>query len=132
MSESRILDSEGHLNLFMNDEDPEAMLIVMNIIHGRTRQVPRRVDLDMLTKIAVLVDYLECHEAIEPFSDMWIDHLKKKIAVNYSRALIQWLCISYIFRKETQFKAVTRTAIRHIKGPMQTLGLPIREGVVGE
>ena len=108
------------------------MLIVMNIIHGRTRRVPRFVDLDMLTRLAVLVDYLECHEVIEPFSDRWIDDLKGSITVTYSKVLIQWLCISLIFRKACQFKAVTRTAIRQTKGPIQTLGLPIRESVVGE
>ena len=132
MSESHTLNSEGRVDFLMDDEDPEAMLIIMNVIHGRTRQVPRCVDLDMLTKIAVLVDYLECHEAIEPFSDMWIDDLKGSIAVTYSNALIQWLCISLIFQKESQFSAMTRTAIRQTKGPIQTLGLPIREGMVGE
>ena len=132
MSESHTLRSEGCVDFRMNDKDPEAMLIVMNVIHGRTRQVPRCIDLDMLTKIAVLVDYLECYEAIEPFSDRWIDGLKWKIAVTYSKALIQWLCISLIFHKEGQFMAITRTAIRQTKGPIQTLGLPIPGGVVGE
>jgi hypothetical protein len=108
------------------------MLIVMNIIHGRTRRVPPFVDLDMLTRLAVLVDYLDCHEVIEPFSDRWIDDLKGSITVIYSKLLIQWLCISLIFRKACQFKAVTRTAIRQAKSPIQTLGLPIRESVVGE
>lgn len=132
MSESHTLSSEGRMNFLMNDEDPEAMLIIINVTHGRTRQIPRCVDLDMLTKIAVLVDYLECHEVIEPFSDMWIDDLKGSIAVTYSKALIQWLCISLIFHKESQFTVMTRTAIRQSKGPIQTLSLPIRESVVDE
>lgn len=130
MLESHILSSQGHVEFRMDIEDLEAMLIVMNIVHGRTRQVPRHIDLDMLTRVAVLVDYLECHEVIELFSDRWIDDLKGGITTTYSEALIQWLCISLIFRKACQFKAVTHTAIRQTKGPIDTLGLPIRESVV--
>jgi hypothetical protein len=76
MLEGHTLSSQGHVEFRMDEKDSEAMLLVMNIIHGRARRVPRSVDLDVLTRLAVLVDYLECHEAIEPFSDRWIDDLK--------------------------------------------------------
>ena len=131
MTESHTLSSEGRVDLVMKDADSEAMLIIMNIIHVRTRQVPRSIDLHMLTRIAVLVDYLECHEAIEPFSDVWIEKLQKNMATVYSKQLIQWLCISLVFRKEEHFTALTRRAIRQAQGPIETLGLPIRESVVG-
>lgn len=70
MLQSRILNFEGRVNLFMNDEALQAMLFIMNVIHGRTRQGLRFVVLDMLTKIAVLVDYLKRHEAVEAFLDV--------------------------------------------------------------
>ena len=75
---------------------PEAMVIVLNIIHGRASQVPRVVDLDMLTKLAVIVDYLECHEVVELFSDRWVDNMKGKMPSTYSNELIQWLCVTFI------------------------------------
>lgn len=131
MSESHALNSDGRVDLPMEDGDPEIMLIVMNVIHGRTRKVPRHIDFDMLTRMAILVDYLECHESIEPFSDMWINNLISTMTVTYSKALIQWLCISLVFRKDIEFKALTCTAIRQANGPIDTLGLPIRESVVG-
>ena len=132
MLESTTLRSEGRVDFPMQDEDPDAMLIIMHIIHGRTHQVPRSVSLDLLTKIATSVDYLECLDLIEPFADGWINALKKGAAATYSKALIQWLCVSLIFRKENLFAALTRTAIRQAKGPIQTLGLPIRDSIVGE
>jgi hypothetical protein len=132
MLESQALRSQGHVEFCMDEQDPGAMLIVLNIIHGRTSQVPRTVDLDTLTKLAVMVDYLECHEAVEPFSDRWVDNLKGDIPTTCSNELIQWLCISLTFHKQIQFQAVTRTAIRLSRGVIQTLGLPIRESVVGE
>lgn len=132
MLESTTLRFEGRVDFPMQDEDPEAMLIIMNIIHGRRRQVPRSVSLDLLTKIATSVDYLECLEMVEPYSDKWISALLKNVATTYSKALIQWLCVSLTFRKEGLFTALTRIIIRQAKGPMQTLDLPIRGSVVGE
>jgi len=43
--------------------DEEALLILMNIIHGHTQEVPRTVDLELLTRMAEIVDYYELHEA---------------------------------------------------------------------
>jgi hypothetical protein len=130
--ESHTLNTHGHVEFRILGQDPQAMLIVMNIIHGRTRLVPRKVDLDELTGLAILVDYLDCHEAVEPFSDAWIDQLKGTIPSTYSKKLIQWLCISLIFRKESEFTALTRTAMLKAKGPIETLELPIRSAVVGK
>jgi hypothetical protein len=99
--ESHTLTTNGYVELRITDQDPQAMLIVMNIIHGRTRLVPRKVDLDTLTVFAILVDYLDCLEVVEPFSDPWINQLKSSIPSTYSKKLIQWLCISLIFKKES-------------------------------
>jgi hypothetical protein len=40
--------------------DAEAVQILMDIIHGRTRSVLKAPSLEMLAKIAVLVGYYEC------------------------------------------------------------------------
>jgi hypothetical protein len=132
MLESQTLRFRGHVEFCMDEQDPEAMVIVLNIIHGKSRQVPKVVDLDMLTKLAVIVDYLECLEVVEPYSDKWVDNLKGDIPATYSNELIQWHCISLVFRKKLEFKAVTSTAIRYSKSAIQTLGLPIRERLVGK
>jgi hypothetical protein len=128
LAESCTLQSKGHVELPMDGQGLSETLIVMNIIHNRNRQVPPNVNLDTLTKIAVLVDYLECHEAIEPFSDMWIAQLEMFTGIpnDYSRALVQWLCISLVFDKPTIFNPTSFTVINHATGPIETLGLPIR------
>lgn len=53
-------------------------LILMMILHGRTRAVPRKISSKRLSEMAVLVDYYECYEAVEVFSDMWIDALEHR------------------------------------------------------
>jgi len=67
--EGQRLRIEGSTELALGDDDPDAFEILLNIIHGLTRKVPRSVTLDMLTKLAVLINYYQMHEAVELFSD---------------------------------------------------------------
>lgn len=50
--------------------DAEAMTIILNIIHGRHREVPRSLSLETLAKFAIVVDYYEFHEVVELFVDI--------------------------------------------------------------
>lgn len=43
----------------------EAFLIFLNVLHLRNLQVPRVVSLEMMAKIAALIDFYECQEAID-------------------------------------------------------------------
>lgn len=43
--------------ILAQDWDEKALLVLTNIIHGQTRPVPRRVTLEFLAKMTVLVDY---------------------------------------------------------------------------
>ena len=64
-------DEDGLLTWRVGDlVDPGVFITVMNVIHGRNRDVPRVVDLESLAKIAVVTDYLMCHESMEVFSDL--------------------------------------------------------------
>ncbi|KAH7117538.1 hypothetical protein B0J11DRAFT_582945 [Dendryphion nanum] len=125
LTEGNTLRTQRHLELAMKEQDPEAALIVMNIIHGRSRQVPPLISVIMLTKIAVLVDYIQCHEAIEPFSDKWIDNMEENVPKTYCRELVHWICISYVFEKLSIFRAVTQTALLHATRPVELINLPI-------
>lgn len=73
MLESHTLTTEGHVDIHMKDQDARTMDIVMNIIHGRYRHVQfagHWLDVNGMTRLAVLVDYLECHEAVEPLMNI--------------------------------------------------------------
>jgi len=113
--------------------DHEAFAIVVDIIHGRNRRVPRSVSLEMLAKISVVVDDLSCFEAVEVFSKMWITELKGSLPSTYCRDLVLWILISSVFRDDTGtiLTSATRTAVLHSQGEIDTLGLPIRHDIVG-
>ncbi|KAF2258087.1 hypothetical protein CC78DRAFT_572744 [Lojkania enalia] len=111
-----------------NRDADEAFLILMNILHLRNRQVPRTLSLELLAKIAVLIDYYECSEAVEVFSDLWTSRLKKTVDIPnlFTRDLVLWLCVSWVFRMPVQFEQVTRVAItQSIDETFDTLELPI-------
>lgn len=130
--ESETLHLKGHVEFRMGEQNKDAMLIILNIIHGRSREVPRAVDQDMLTELAVIVDYLDCLEVVEPFSDRWVENLRHDVPMTITNDLIQWLCISLVFRRRSEFKIITLAAIRLSRDAVQTLGLPIPESVVGK
>ncbi|KAI9781704.1 MAG: hypothetical protein M1816_002200 [Peltula sp. TS41687] len=129
--EGNTLRSAGSLEVPLPGDDPAAMLILMNIIHGRTRKVPRLVDLETLTRLAILIDYYQFHEAVEVFSDMWVDGLKEQLPRAYTKDLVRWICVSWVLRKPREFGQVTRTAQRQAKGVVATYGLPIPDSIVG-
>lgn len=123
--------------------DPAAAILVMDMLHGRGRKVPRAVELETLARVAVVVDALRALEAVEAYADRWFDALLPpplggrggSPAVGgdeYGRDLVLWLYASYVFRRADVFQRVTRTAVLRSDGPVRSLGLNIREGIISE
>ncbi|KAG4440179.1 hypothetical protein IFR05_004324 [Cadophora sp. M221] len=76
------------------------MKILLDVVHGRNRRVPRKISLRMLAVIAVLADKYQMVEVLESFSDSWIDKLKAKleyITVEDERLIFRWMGISWVF-----------------------------------
>ena len=130
-TESVSISADGSRCISANDWDPEAFLILMHIIHGRNRHVPRVVSLELLAKIAVLVDYYNCMEAVEVFAEIWLPGLRSQLLAQDGRELILWLCVSWVFGYAEVFTAMTSIALRQCQEPLPTLGLPILQ-VVGK
>lgn len=114
------------------DWDPDAMAILMNVIHGRHWKVPKRVDVEKLVNIAVLVDYYKCHEVMEVFVEKWTTNVEGEISERYCRELVLWIAIGRLFNRADIFSQATKMAILYSQGPIQTLDLPIPQHVVGK
>jgi hypothetical protein len=112
--------------------DKEALLLLMNIIHGQTQKVALEVDLVVLAKIATLVDYYKCHKAVHFFATIWINQLGTPLPSSYERDLLLRLFVSYVFSDERAFQKLTKTIIYESRGPIHTLGLAIPEEIIGE
>jgi hypothetical protein len=141
---NRVLKKNGWMESSWNSEnrcfyvsaedwDEEAFIVLMNIFHLRNDKVPRTVTLEILAKIAILVDYYECGESIGLFMDVWVADLRAKtpIPTTYCRDLILWMWVSWAFRLSDLFKQTTAVAIKQCTEPVRNLGLPIPAWITG-
>lgn len=67
---------DGLYHVTVEDWDMEALLVLLNILHHRNRRVPRTISLELLAKLVVLIDYYECAEALELFTERWVGDLR--------------------------------------------------------
>ena len=128
--ETTALGSGKPCILTVREWDLDAFVILMNIIHGHNDEVPRCIKLEMLAKIAVLVDYYKCLPTVKPFWLTWAPKLP--IPACYSRDLILWLWASWAFCEEDKFRTVSTIVVETSRGPIRTLGLPIPESVISK
>jgi hypothetical protein len=110
--EGSTLESKGKVEISLPDEESDLFAILLNIIHGRTKQVPRRIDLVQLTKLSILVDKYQMQEVVGVFAEIWIDALKANLPKDHTEDLLSWLCISWVFVDGAIFQKVTEILMR--------------------
>jgi hypothetical protein len=121
-----IRGSDGMFHTRAEGWDAEAFLIVMRVIHLQNRQVPKAVSLELMTKIAVIVDFYEFEEAVEGWTDRWLALLlRSPVPQRYCRDVVLWICIARIFGLRNEYRASTEVVIRHATGNINTMELPI-------
>ncbi|KAE8309380.1 hypothetical protein BDV41DRAFT_580579 [Aspergillus transmontanensis] len=116
---------KGSVEITAESWDIEALLILLRAIHGQQYLVPRKLTLEMLAKVAVLVDYYDCKESVYIWSTIWIDALEEKIPKTYSRDLLLWLWVSWVFQLPAQFKESTSTVMSWSDGWIDSLEFPV-------
>lgn len=136
--EGQQLKSKGFVVMRVTCSNLQALLILLNIIHCRNREVPRSVDLELLCEIAVLVDYYGFHEATEAFSEIWINKIECLIPETaahddtHIRKLTEYIWISIVFNDSALFKKVTSKSIHLSRDLMPCFGLPIPAELMGK
>lgn len=115
--------------------DSGALYILLNVLHGRIRQVPKEVSLEMLGKVAILVDYYKCHEAFEIFASMWIDGLTGPTGLGprrYGKDSMTWLFVSWVFQRKDMFQNMVRLALVNASDPIETMQFPLPEALISK
>ncbi|KAF5010214.1 hypothetical protein FDECE_3626 [Fusarium decemcellulare] len=115
----------GHRQVRASDWDPEAFILLLNIIHGHHREVPKQIDLRMLAKLSIIVDYYECHESMDVYADIWLKHLQDELPRTYGGDCMLWLLISWVFSREDIFESMVALALRSSKQLIEAKDLPI-------
>lgn len=114
------------------DWDVEALLLLMRVIHGRNLAVPEYIGLEMLAKVAVLVDYYKCYESVDILRRFWIAALRPSMPSTYGRDLVLWLFIAWVFTEDDVFRIATKNICNTMTDTFATLGLPIPQTIVGQ
>ncbi|KAL3434217.1 hypothetical protein BDV09DRAFT_204892 [Aspergillus tetrazonus] len=128
--ESTTYLQKGFVEINADGWDIEALLIMLRIVHCQSSDVPRKLTLEMLAKVAVLADYYHCRKALEFFTDTWINALDETIPTTNSRDLIIWLWVAWYFHLPAKFKEATSTVMTLSNDRIDNLGLPIPEDVI--
>ncbi|CAG8977433.1 hypothetical protein HYALB_00007765 [Hymenoscyphus albidus] len=110
--------AKGKAVVPLPDDDPFAMTILINLIHHNHRKVPRTVDLDTMTNIAILADKYELTEVLYTNSELWLKDLKKTVPVSLTQDLLPWLSIACVFNMAPEFKHLTRIATLESSGDL--------------
>jgi hypothetical protein len=107
-------DKNGQYHLTASGWDAEAFKIMLDVFHLRYRQIPRKLSLDLLAKVAMLVDYYRCWEAFDLLGPLWIEAARKnsEVPVTYERDVLLWLLIAWVFKAPEEFARTTAIAVR--------------------
>jgi len=133
-SESRKKD-DGFYHVGTEGWDPEALVIFLNILHLRYRQVPKSLSLELLAKVAQLVDYYRCWEAFDLIADVWVTQMRKThpVPLKYSRELMLWMLISWVFKLDMEFRITTLRALRQSdEESIRDMEFAIPPAIIGE
>ncbi|WKT52619.1 hypothetical protein QSH57_003133 [Fusarium oxysporum f. sp. vasinfectum] len=111
--------------------DVQAFEVVLKIIHGKPRGVPKIAELDLLSKIASIVDDLECYDALSFCTDIWLwSHgAFCKLPETMDKTLAQLILVSFVFANKDIFQRCIQRAARYTCEGMPTFDLPIRADI---
>ncbi|KAF4416342.1 hypothetical protein FACUT_12638 [Fusarium acutatum] len=126
--ESRLND-QGLYELQASEWDAEALVILLDIIHGHHREVPKRISVETLSHIAIIVDYYGCHEIMELVFAAWVSYLGPAEEF-VKQDPLRWLFISWVFRQESLFTTATKMLLLYDNGKY-VVDLPIPQPILG-
>ncbi|OBS28428.1 hypothetical protein FPOA_02366 [Fusarium poae] len=110
--------------------DPEALGIVLRIMHASNQNLPDNVTLEMLVSIGKIVDDLQCHEALSFFVKVWTSRIGQPIPHYMCKSLIQWIFVASVFKFDEYLRKATRVALMDSTGHIDSLGLPIISDII--
>ncbi|KAK6716625.1 hypothetical protein SNK04_007578 [Fusarium graminearum] len=125
-------DSSGVHRITASDWDHRALKIVLSIMHGYHRDVPRSLDFYMLVKVAMIVNYYDCLESVEVYTDLWLQHFEYDLPDTYGRDCILYLFLSWVFSKPVMFERMTQLAFRHSQKLIEVEDFPLPADILEE
>ncbi|GKU20859.1 unnamed protein product [Fusarium langsethiae] len=94
--------------------DPVAFVIVLDAVHGRYNDIPEKINVGLLARIAAIVDYYELHESLRLISNLWMKNLcdSYKMPTKFSNNSLMWLYIAWVFSKRDVLSPMSKLLLR--------------------
>ena len=129
----------SQLSLPLPDDNADALIIILNILHDRNRQVPKRIPLSTLAHLSILADKYQILESIETFVSFWVTdrEIQKSLPSTSGPSLYPWLSIAWVFHLPLEFKQLTRIVMHESKSDISVeqhegYDLPIPELLISK
>lgn len=134
--EGRELAQNGIVDISLPDDDPDALKIILQIVHVRHRDVPQKIVMDLMLKVLILADKYQMVGCLAGYTKSWlqgigIDPDEDEPEPDEDK-LIGWLTISWILELPAHFRFTTLALILENKGDVAELleELPIPQSLI--
>ncbi|KAM0551757.1 hypothetical protein ACHAPJ_008325 [Fusarium lateritium] len=108
--------------------NPQALVVVLSVLHGRLRQVPRIISIKFFVDITIIAEYYRCEEAMQFCAEVWYANAYKPLET-FCKKSIMWLYIAWVFPWPDLFSTMTKLALKHSQDldTVKTKDLPVAE-----
>lgn len=99
------------------EDDPESMTIVCRVLHMRNKDVPKRLDICQIRKIAIATDKYACMEAMTFVVRTWVHPYIETVKPSSLNSL---LSSAYLFKDRHCFALVSKALVWHSPGYLKS------------
>lgn len=115
----------------LHEMNPNAVAVIMNVIHGQTRKIPQGITLGELVEFATMADFFQCAEAVELAAKLWVQPLKRHIPSYWTAEIPRWIMVSCVFHDQEALGKALKVAVEDGPSTLPTDGLPISGRIQG-
>lgn len=130
--EGKSLAANETVELTLPDINPASLLIILNAIHGKFRNVPQSLSLQQLVDVSVAVDFSKCLEVMEIFARAWLHKIRSGLPQLKAPCYPELITIAWCFQLKDILLRFVKHVIQTWKGHFDTKGLRIPGHIVGE
>ncbi|OAQ58805.2 BTB/POZ domain-containing protein [Pochonia chlamydosporia 170] len=102
---------DRNIDILLHEDDPEAMEIMLSILHYRHQESYNQLSPEMLLKVAQHCDKYLCTERMQPRAFRWMQHISEDESIQYYENLSK---VAHLFKSVDCLIAISTVAIRSL------------------
>jgi hypothetical protein len=94
-----------------SEDDPVALLILLNIAHLQFRSIPATLSYEDLYNVAILCDQYDCIQLVQPWLEKWLqDETMRSLKEGTG-----WLFIAWVFGRDAVFETLAAHMVEEVQ-----------------